>query len=171
MKLGKRPEGTTFSIPLGTVVRDRVTGFIGIAENRATFMYGCDRYCVQPRVDEKGKTGDSVMVDEPQLEIIEEGKQVMEPLGEPPELVKMGQLIEDPIRGMQGTVTGRAVYLNGCSRLMITPKQTGDKEIDIWWVDERQVIGKKTILGKQKVPVTPDVKSTTGGPAPSSSKY
>jgi hypothetical protein len=158
-------------IPLGILVKDRVTGFVGVTENRASFMYGCDRYCVQPLVDKDGKVPVSIMVDEPQLEIVEGEKQIMKPLAEPPELVEMGQLIKDPVRGMEGTVTGRAVYLNGCSRLCISPKQIGDKEPKSWWVDEQQVVGKKTLLGKDNIPVQPDTKRSTGGPAPHDSKY
>ena len=56
-------------IPLGMIVRDKVTGLVGVAENRATFMYDCDRYCVQPRIRD-GRIPESIMVDEPQLEIL-----------------------------------------------------------------------------------------------------
>ena len=61
-------------ISLGTVVRDKVTGFMGVAENRATFMYGVDRYCIQPKVDKDGKIPESSMIDEPQLEIVKTGQ-------------------------------------------------------------------------------------------------
>ncbi len=159
-------------IPLGTIVRCRVTGFVGVAENRATFMYGCDRYCVQPQIGDDGKIPDNVMIDAPQLEIVEPKTQVMSPLAEPPTLVEMGQLVEDPIRGMEGTITGRAVYLNGCSRVWVSPKQNPRYEkVESWWVDEKQVIGKKTFLGKEKIPVKPEALRRTGGPAPSCSKY
>ena len=157
-------------IPLGVMVKDLVTGFIGVAENRARFMYGCDSYCVQPQVDKDGKIPDSVMIDEPQLEIIEGEKQVMVQAGEPEELVKMGQLIEDPIRGIRGTVTGRSVYLNGCSRVWVTPKQIEGKELQSFWVDEKQVIGLKKFLGGEKITQAPEQKRMTGGPAPSNSK-
>jgi len=158
-------------IPLGSVVKDRVTGFIGIAENRATFMYGCDRYCVQPRVDESGKFVHLRTFSYRSLAFHRPTKQVfLYFLFALVQLVKMGQLVDDPIRGMSGTVTGRSVYLNGCSRVLVEPKQKGNKEILAWWVDEKQVIGKKTFLGEQKVPVSPDLNRKTGGPAPSSSK-
>ena len=153
------------NIPLGTIVKCRVTGFTGVAENRVTFMYGCDRYCVQPKVDKDGKLPDSVMIDAQQLEIVEGKPRVMDALAEPPALVELGQWVEDPIRGMEGTITGRAVYLNGCARVWVSPKQTASKKVDDWWVDEKQVIG------KQKITATPDAQRKAGGPAPSSSKY
>jgi hypothetical protein len=158
------------NIPLGSVVKDRVTGFTGVAENRATFMYGCDRYCVQPKVGEDGKMIDSVMIDEPQLEVVESEKRVMEPSTEPECLVDMGQVVIDPIKGMEGTVTGRAVYLNGCSRVLIQPKQSGEKERKSWWVDEQQVEVKNTSSEKKDITKEPSHRKQ-GGPAPCSSKY
>ena len=158
-------------IPLGTIVRCRVTGFTGVAENRATFMYGCDRYCVQPQVDKDGKLPDSIMVDEPQLEIVEGESKVMDAMAEPPELVKLGQWVEDPVRGLEGTVTGRGVYLNGCARVWVSPKQTPANKVESWWVDEEQVIVKKDFVNKQEGATIPDNKQKPGGPAPCSSKY
>jgi hypothetical protein len=158
-------------IKLGTVVRDRATGFVGVAENRCTFIYGCDRYCVQPRVGEDGKIPDSAMIDEPQL-IVTDEKRAMEPVCEPVQIVQMGQLVFDPVRSMEGTVTGRAVYLNGCSRVFIEPKQAAKIKLDSWWVDENQVEPHTTIFGNPKMtkqPNEPGVK--TGGPARSNSKY
>jgi hypothetical protein len=84
----------------------------------------------------------------------------------------MGQLVFDPVRSMDGTVTGRAVYLNGCSRVFIEPKQASKIKLDSWWVDENQVEPHTTITGKPKMtkqPNQPGVK--TGGPARSNSKY
>lgn len=153
-------------IPLGTVVRDKVTGFVGIAENRADFLYGCTRYCVQPVVDKEGKMPESKMVDEPQLEIVEGEKVVMSPAGEPEQLVEFGQLVLDPVKDMEGTVMGRAVYLNGCSRIYIQPKQKGEKERESWWVDEPQVEPRKTFVKKVK-----KAKKAPGGPAICSSKF
>lgn len=157
------------NIPLGVIVKDVVTGFTGVAENRASFLYGCDRYCVQPKVGEDGKIPEPQMIDEPQLEIVDGESRVMTPRHTPKQLVELGQVVVDPIRGMTGTVIGRAVYLNGCSRLAVQPKQDGDKEKEIWWVDEEQVQQKNKFFGKKK---TVDTRTSyTGGPALSSSKY
>ncbi len=150
-------------IELGTVVRDKVTGFVGVVENRASFLYGCDRYCVQPKVGEDGKIPESAMIDEPQLEATGE-LSVMNPPEDPKMLVGLGSFVDDPIRGIGGTVIGRAVYLNGCSRILIQPKQKDNKNDESWWVDEQQVV---LVIRNSEVT---SVKSV-GGPVPSSSKY
>jgi hypothetical protein len=153
-------------IPLGTVVKDKVTGFIGVAESRGTYLYGCDRYCIQPKIANDGKMPESKMIDEPQLEIVEGEELVMSPAGEPKQLVELGQFVLDPARDMEGTVMGRAVYLNGCSRLYIQPKQKGEKERKAWWVDEPQVEPQQTFLKEVK-----KAEKKTGGPALCSTKY
>ena len=152
-------------IPLGTIVRDKVTGLVGVAENCATFLHGVDRYCVQPRVDKDGKIPESVMVDDPQLETVEGEARVMMAIIPSAVLVNLGDFVEDPIRGRSGTVCGIAVYLNGCRRVWIQPKQSGDRDIDTWWIDEAQAIVKK------KVKKVADKPARTGGPAPANSKF
>jgi len=72
-------------IELGMKVKDRVTGFTGIAMCRSTFLTGCDRIGVQPKAGKDGKMEDSRYFDEPSLDIVgtkivvmrdEEGKKV-----------------------------------------------------------------------------------------------
>lgn len=151
-------------IPLGSLVRDKVTGLVGVAENRARFLYGVDRYLVQPPVTETGKVPENVMVDVCQLVVLDE-KPVMTAAPEPPQLIPLGSKVEDPIRGEKGTATGRAVYLNGCSRILVEPKKQRGHDPKAWWADEPQLILKKEPAKPQTV------RPTTGGPARANSKY
>ncbi len=59
------------TIKLGQKVKDKVTGLVGIATCRSTFLTGCDRIGIQPEAKE-GKVPGSYYVDEPQLEIVNE---------------------------------------------------------------------------------------------------
>ena len=154
-------------IELGFLVEDKVTGFIGVADSRATFLYGCNRYHVQPRVNSEGVIPEGQMIDEPQLHLVPDADRCMEPSAEPPQLVTLGKEVHDPILGQKGTATGRAVYLNGCSRIFVEPKRaivTG--EATAWWVDEQQLVVKKKTVHKPK-----SGSKRPGGPARSCSKY
>jgi len=153
-------------ITLGTIVKDLVTGLIGVAENRCEFMYGCDRYFVQPQIGKDGKVPDGLMIDEPQLVPVKGRKPVMPEPTEPARIFEMGQHVTDPIKGAKGIITGRAVYLNGCARVYISTKQSSEKDLKSWWVDEDQPIALK-----KKHPAPSSVQKSTGGPAPSCSKY
>jgi len=77
------------TIKLGQEVKDKVTGFQGIAYSRTTFIRGCARIEILPKVKEDGKIPDVYAVDEPDLEIISNGvyvpivKVLKKPLGGP----------------------------------------------------------------------------------------
>ncbi len=60
-------------IPLGSKVRDLVTGFIGIAISETRYLNGCIRYAVQAKVDKDGKMPDCQYIDLHQLEVIKGG--------------------------------------------------------------------------------------------------
>ena len=61
-------------IKLGQEVKDKVTGFSGIATSVTEFMYGCRRISVDPReLSKDGKLKENLIFDEPQLEVIGNG--------------------------------------------------------------------------------------------------
>ena len=60
------------TIELGSKVRDRVTGFTGIAVAATQWITGCRRITVQPEgTDKDGKVRETVCFDEPMLEVIQ----------------------------------------------------------------------------------------------------
>ena len=60
-------------IELGKKVKDKVTGFTGIATSRIEYLNGCVQYCVKPKVDKDGKSRDGEWFDDAQLEVIGDG--------------------------------------------------------------------------------------------------
>lgn len=61
-------------ITLGNKVRDRVTGFEGIATSRLEYLNGCVQYGVTPKVEEgKSTRPNAEWIDHGQLEVIGEG--------------------------------------------------------------------------------------------------
>lgn len=61
-------------IELGNKVRDSITGFTGIATGKTTWLYGCERICVQPQALHNGKPIDAEWFDDQQVELVEESK-------------------------------------------------------------------------------------------------
>ena len=55
---------------MGDLVRDRVSGFTGIAVSLHRYLQGCDRIAVQPKVDKDGKLPELKTFDAPDLEVI-----------------------------------------------------------------------------------------------------
>lgn len=62
-------------IELGDLVKDRVTGFKGVAIGVTTWLYGCARIVVQPvGLTKEGRTYETQSFDEPQLEVVKKAK-------------------------------------------------------------------------------------------------
>ena len=59
-------------VKLGQEVKDKVTGYQGIAVSCTEFLYGCRRIAVQAKL-KKGEPSQPEMFDEPQLNIIGNG--------------------------------------------------------------------------------------------------
>ena len=57
-------------INLGDKVKDKVSGFTGIAVGKTEWLYGCVRFNIQPPIDKDGKLPEMGSFDEPQLEVI-----------------------------------------------------------------------------------------------------
>lgn len=58
---------------LGKLGKDKITGFQGIVIGKCIYLYGCNQYGLNPRVNEKGETGAINWFDEGRIEIIGEG--------------------------------------------------------------------------------------------------
>jgi hypothetical protein len=63
-------------IKLGQRARDTITGFEGIATSRVEYLNGCIQYCIRPTQLEKGEMIESQYIDEGQLEIVKEEKDI-----------------------------------------------------------------------------------------------
>ena len=61
-------------INLGDEVKDKVSGFKGIATARHSYLDGCDRITIQPPIDKEKKHQDCHTFDEPQLTVVKKAK-------------------------------------------------------------------------------------------------
>ena len=61
-------------IPLGSEVRDTVTGFQGIAIGRTQWLTGCATIVVKPKVNKDGQMMESQTIGEPSLEVMKSEK-------------------------------------------------------------------------------------------------
>ena len=71
-------------IKLGDKVRDKVTGFEGIATSRVEYINKCVQFCVKPKMGKDNKMPDGEYIDIDQLEVVGEGVLIeSEPTGGP----------------------------------------------------------------------------------------
>jgi hypothetical protein len=60
-------------VQLGDKVKDKISGFTGIAVARTDWLYGCIRITIQPEVSKEGKYVENQTFDEPQLVVLKAG--------------------------------------------------------------------------------------------------
>lgn len=77
-------------------------------------------------------------------------------------MIELGWKVKDSITGMTGIATARAVFLFGCSRILVEPDKVGKdgKLLDTVWFDEQRII----VVKKQTITVSAHNQATTGGP-------
>lgn len=70
---GDNEYSNIFSIPLGTEVKDKVSGFKGKVLMVVEHLHNCSHYYVEPSVDKDGKPCEGQFYDEGRLEVIGKG--------------------------------------------------------------------------------------------------
>lgn len=62
-------------IELGDEVKDKITGFKGIATSRIKYLNGCDKIGIQPKMGKDGKIPDCIWFDDIQIVLIKKHPQ------------------------------------------------------------------------------------------------
>ena len=76
------------TIPMGSKVKDRITGVKGIVTARTEFITGCIRYNVEQPVNKDGTVPEILSFDEERLDIVEPPVEVKGTSGGPHPVVK-----------------------------------------------------------------------------------
>jgi len=152
-----------FKFQLAQTVRDELSGFEGYIDNIVEHLYGCTRYCVTPPMRD-GLIQDSIMFDEPQLSLVAEA--TFNPYPHPEKLIELGAYVVDPIRAITGVAMARAIYINGCSRIMIQLQGVHHQEFLAVWAEEESLYHSKNVVGDIKYAVNKEKKpiKKSGGP-------
>lgn len=103
-------------ILLGQRVREKLTGFEGIAVMSSLNLVGIERISVLSGIGKDGKMGEEFGFDINQLEVTDE-KQVLKPKTPPKPRFQFRELVRDPITGYEGRVTVRSIHINGCVKI------------------------------------------------------
>jgi len=77
-KLFKLKEENKNMIKLGQKAKDKITGFEGILYGKASYLTGCDQYCLVPPIKDDGEIKSSQWFDEGRIEVIGEGVTVQD---------------------------------------------------------------------------------------------
>ncbi len=109
-------------VGLGYTVQDVISGFKGVVEHMSHYANQGTMAIVQPdTLDRDGKRIECEAFDVTQLKVLET-KPPFDIPPPPPQLFQFGDKVKCKFTGYSGTVTGRAVYINGCSRVYVQPQ-------------------------------------------------
>jgi len=157
-----------FTIPSGfkrgQKVRDKITGLEGILESFTELHNGSVHLIVQPKVTDGGTVPERIGFDHYAMEVVDEELCDLLPQAELPFKVDLGQLVEDKITGIVGTVTARSITLNGCLMVIVTPRHDAKafKQADAGWLDHSRLIDRTPVPAP--VPAIGTQERRTGAP-------
>lgn len=152
---------STHGLKLGSLVKDSITGFTGIATARTEFAYGC----VHIRIQAQSLTeeGDPVPVhdfDDQRIEVLAPpSKKWPEPKKSK---ITLGDIVRDTFTGAVGTATSRTVGIDGSIKLIVEQSgltKDGEPRPAFYTVIERL-----EIVDKRELTVSETSAATSGGP-------
>lgn len=152
---------TATGIKLGSLVKDTITGFTGIAIGRTEFGFGC----IHIRVQAKGltKEGDPIPAqsfDDQRIEVLEPPTKVWHQSKDP--LIKLGDVIRDALTGAVGIAVAKTVNLDGHISFIIEQSgltECGEPKPPFYVSADRAVV-----VSKSELKVSKDSVATSGGP-------
>lgn len=106
---------------LGNKVKDIVSSLEGIATAEYTSISGYLQIGIRPEAKEDGSVSEAYYVDIQQIEVLEE--RVVSATKANITSFEIGDIAEDKITGLEGTIIGRQIYLNGCVEFYIKPRR------------------------------------------------
>jgi len=129
-------------IELGSIVKDKITGFTGIAMSSTTWLFGCVRIHVEPQELHDGKPIAMQVFDEQRLEIV--GPIPAKLACAMPIVmshVVLGSLVRDMVTGFTGVVVGTSTWLGGPARVGVEARQLNRdcKPLEGQWFEQGRI--------------------------------
>lgn len=116
---------------LGLLVKDVVTGLVGITSSNNELLTGTLQFYVQPQIAEGGSNTvvEGEYFDWQRLDVLGEGvSKRYDPVDESPAgIVKLGEHVRNLVNGFEGYVVMRQVSLNGCLRFTVENRLPADQ--------------------------------------------
>ncbi len=145
-------------IKLGQKVKDKISGFEGIAIVRVTALNGCIQYAVKPMyLDKDGKIPQSESIDQQQLKIIDE-KSITTRVRPKKLKFKLGDKVEHIITGFHGTTTVVVEHISGAIEYGVKPMMKPDEKK----IPDAVAISQEVLALRKEKPVKVEKKKTGG---------
>ena len=148
-------------IELGSLVKDYITGFTGIAIGRTEFAFGC----IHIRIQAQGLTKECTPIppqsfDDQRIEVIEPPKRSWRQPKRP--LIEQGNTVRDLLTGAVGVVSGINFNLSGEINILIEQAgltQDGSPKSPYYATPDQLII-----VDRRELKVSQDSLASKGGP-------
>lgn len=148
------------TIELGKKLRDKVSGFTGIASVKTNFLTGNVQYTLVSPVDKKGDIRE-LSFDVHQLEYIGEGVDTIQAPADTG--IKLGEAVKDIVTGVKGVTIQECTFLNGCVYYTVSDQNT--KEPKDMFIEYRRLTRTGAGVSDQIAERTAGTEVKTGGPS------
>lgn len=157
----------TTPIALGNIIRDRATGFQGVAIMKAEMIDGSTQFALQPK-SKLGDDGESSVpqawfVDVQLCEFVEVGVGGLLSKPHPETPFILGEEVEDLATKHRGIATERIFHINGCVHYTVVGKVTAEGKTVAHNIDWKRL----KRVGKG---ITKDIVKTGAGDTPQTNK-
>ena len=152
---------TAQALKLGSLVKDSITGFTGIAIARTEFAYGCVHIRIQATgMTEAGEPVGAHSFDDQRIEVL------APPSQEWPEpkksKIKLGDVVRDLLTGAVGIATSQTVRIDGATKLIVEqPGLTKDGEPRPPFYGSIECL---QVVDRRELTVSATSVATSGGP-------
>ena len=152
---------TAPGIRLGSLVKDTITGFTGIAIGRTEFGYGCIHIRIHSNwLTKEGDPIPSQSFDDQRVEVLEPPtKSWVEPKETS---IKLGNVVRDTLTGAVGVASAKTIFLDGQVTIIIEQPgltQDGEPKSPLCVHASRVVV-----VNRRELAVSKDSLATSGGP-------
>lgn len=162
-KMTKKKKSAPAGIQLGSLVKDTISGFTGIAVGRTEFGFGC----IHIRIQAKGLGPDGAPIpihsfDDQRIEVLGPPTRTWP---QPRETaIRLGNFVRDSVTGTVGIVIGKTTNLEGNTILTLEHTELaadGQPKALLSAAPERLVV-----IDRRELKVSKDSVATSGGPMP-----
>jgi hypothetical protein len=150
-------------IELGSLVKDSITGFTGIAVARSEFGYGCVHISIQAQgITQDGSAIPVHSFDDQRVETLEPPKKKWP---KPKECkLNLGDFVRDTLTGVTGIVTAKTTNLDG--RMLISVQHLDLDSNGEPKPLHHAIVERFAVVDRRKLQVSKDSVATSGGPMP-----
>lgn len=124
---------------MGYKVRDKLTGFTGVATSYNEFLSGTIQYSVYPKSEDGSKMADGWNLDVQVIEKVDDVRVAEPTTPDDSVIIQLGDLVQDITTNSTGTATRKITFFNGCVHFEVTERMNGKGDVKIWTTDHKRL--------------------------------